>query len=183
MTVAEHPLSIPDAGSETETPTEGDERRWWILGRETPYWVRAAGLVVPGAGMGNVGAPATGAVMGALPVARAGVGSAVNDTAREVGGALGIAVMGSLLAAGYRSGVGDAVAAAHLDAPATHAVQQSTGAALHEAAGLGGDAGPALALAAGDAYIDAMGVALLVAAGGLVAGAALVRRFLAVGDR
>jgi EmrB/QacA subfamily drug resistance transporter len=153
------------------------------IDRDTPYWVLAAALVVLGAGMGNVGAPATGAVMTALPVGRAGVGSAVNDTAREVGGALGIAVMGSLLAAGYRSGVGDAVAAAHLDAPATHAVEQSIGSALHQAARLGGDAGPALARAAGDAYIDAMGVALLVAAAGLVIGAALVHRFLPTGDR
>jgi EmrB/QacA subfamily drug resistance transporter len=146
--------------------------------RDTPYWVLAAGLVVLGVGMGNVGAPATGAVMAALPVGRAGVGSAVNDTAREVGGAFGIAVMGSLLAAGYRSGVGDAVAAADLDGPATHAVEQSIGSALHEAARLGGDAGPALARAAGDAYIDAMGLALLVAAVSLAVAAVLVRRFL-----
>jgi EmrB/QacA subfamily drug resistance transporter len=146
--------------------------------RDTSYWVIAASLVVLGAGMGNVGAPATGAVMASLPVARAGVGSAVNDTAREVGGALGIAVMGSLLAAGYRSGVGEAATAAGLDAPAADSVRESVGAAFHEAARLGGEAGPTLARAAGDSYIDAMGVALLVAAGALLAGAALVRRYL-----
>ena len=46
--------------------------------------------------------------MGSLPLAKAGVGSAVNDTTRQVGGALGVAVIGSLFASGYRSSMGRA---------------------------------------------------------------------------
>ena len=54
-------------------------------------------------GMGNVMAPATDSIMGSLPRSRAGVGSAVNDTTRQVGGAVGVAVLGSLLASRFRS--------------------------------------------------------------------------------
>ncbi|MGI8755959.1 MAG: MFS transporter, partial [Acidimicrobiales bacterium] len=56
-------------------------------------------------GMGNVMAPATESIMGSLPRDKAGVGSAVNDTTRQVGGAVGVAVFGSLLASRYSSGV------------------------------------------------------------------------------
>jgi EmrB/QacA subfamily drug resistance transporter len=56
-----------------------------------------------GLGMGNVMAPATDSIMGSLPRAKAGVGSAVNDTTRQVGGAVGVAVFGSLLASRYTS--------------------------------------------------------------------------------
>jgi EmrB/QacA subfamily drug resistance transporter len=54
-------------------------------------------------GMGNVMAPATDSIMGSLPKARAGVGSAVNDTTRQFGGAVGVAMLGSLLASRYSS--------------------------------------------------------------------------------
>jgi hypothetical protein len=54
-------------------------------------------------GMGNVMAPATDSIMGSLPIARAGVGSAVNDTTRQMGGAVGVALLGSLLASRYSS--------------------------------------------------------------------------------
>ena len=57
-------------------------------------------------GMGNVMAPATDSIMGSLPRAKAGVGSAVNDTTRQMGGAVGVAVLGSLLASRYTSRVG-----------------------------------------------------------------------------
>jgi EmrB/QacA subfamily drug resistance transporter len=145
------------------------------LGISTSYWILAAGLVSLGAGMGNVAAPATGAVMASLPVAKAGVGSAVNDTAREVGGALGIAVLGSILAAAYRADIDSVtdVPTASLDA-----AQRSLGAAIREAASLGGDTGTALADAARAAYTDAMGTALLVAAGVTLITTAFVRRSL-----
>ena len=54
-------------------------------------------------GMGLAMAPATDSIMGSLPREKAGVGSAVNDTTREVGGALGVAILGSILAASYSS--------------------------------------------------------------------------------
>jgi EmrB/QacA subfamily drug resistance transporter len=65
------------------------------------YGLVFAVLVVLGLGMGIAMAPATDSIMGSLPPAKAGVGSAVNDTTREIGGALGVAVLGSLTAAAY----------------------------------------------------------------------------------
>ncbi len=62
-----------------------------------------AGMLVMTAGMGLTMAPATESIMGSLPPAQARVGSAVNDTTRELGAALGVAVLGSLLASGYAS--------------------------------------------------------------------------------
>ena len=58
-------------------------------------------------GMALTMAPATESIMGSLPLGKAGVGSAVNDTTRQVGGALGVAVIGSVLASIYGSQVGD----------------------------------------------------------------------------
>ena len=62
-----------------------------------------------GVGMGNVMAPATESIMGSLPREKAGVGSAMNDTTRQVGGAIGVAVLGSLLSSHYRPSVSSAL--------------------------------------------------------------------------
>jgi EmrB/QacA subfamily drug resistance transporter len=67
----------------------------------TGYWRLAVALVLMGAGMGLAGAPATESIMGSLPPARANIGSAVNDTTRELGGALGVAVVGSIMSSLY----------------------------------------------------------------------------------
>lgn len=80
------------------------------LGVESPYWVFLIGLVFFGIGMGLAGTPATTAITGSLPREKQGVASAVNDTSRELGSALGIAILGSLLNQGYRDGMVDAVA-------------------------------------------------------------------------
>src|SRR5213076_1814397 len=111
------------------------------------YWLFAIGLVVQALGMGITTAPSTGAIMRSLPLHKAGVGSAVNDTTRELGGALGVAVMGSLLASIYRDGL-----------PA------SSGAAS-QSLGAGVQAGGAVADAARAAYVHAFDVTLLIAAG------------------
>jgi hypothetical protein len=68
------------------------------------------GLIVFGFGLGLGLAPSTTAITDSLPTEKQGVASAVNDTVRELGGALGIAVLGSVLNAGYRSSVGGMVA-------------------------------------------------------------------------
>jgi EmrB/QacA subfamily drug resistance transporter len=73
------------------------------LDGESSYWLLFTGLVPLGAGMGLAMTPATAAITDALPVAKQGVGSAMNDLARELGGALGIAVLGSVLQSTYRS--------------------------------------------------------------------------------
>ena len=67
------------------------------------YWLLLLGLLPLGVGMGAAMTPATAAITDALPASQQGVGSALNDLCREVGGALGIAVIGSLLTAGYQS--------------------------------------------------------------------------------
>jgi EmrB/QacA subfamily drug resistance transporter len=64
---------------------------------DTPYWILLIGLCILPMGMGTAMSPATNSVMGSVPVNKAGVGSAMNDTTRQVGGALGIAVLGTVL--------------------------------------------------------------------------------------
>jgi EmrB/QacA subfamily drug resistance transporter len=71
----------------------------------TSYLWLAAAFAVLGAGMSVTAAPATGEIMSAVPLSKAGVGSAVNDTTRELGGALGIAILGSIANAAYRGSV------------------------------------------------------------------------------
>ena len=73
------------------------------LSQSSSYWLMLAGLVPLGAGMGLAMTPATSAITEALPRAKQGVGSAMNDLARELGGALGIAVVGSLQQTVYRN--------------------------------------------------------------------------------
>jgi EmrB/QacA subfamily drug resistance transporter len=82
--------------------------------------------VLLGVGMGSIMAPATESIMGSLPRAKAGVGSAVNDTTRQVGGAVGVAVLGSIMASRYRAAMTSALHG--VAAPA--AVRDSVGRAL-----------------------------------------------------
>jgi hypothetical protein len=74
-----------------------------LLTPTSSYAVVAVGLAIVGAGVACTTAPATNAIIGSVPLAKAGVGSAVNDTTREVGGALGIAVLGSIMSSTFRS--------------------------------------------------------------------------------
>ena len=76
---------------------------------DSSYGIVAAHLLVLGFGMGMAMAPATESVMGSLPLEKASVGSAVNDTTRTTGGALGVAILGSLLASQYRGDMDEAV--------------------------------------------------------------------------
>ncbi len=77
---------------------------------DTPYWVFATGIVCFALGMGLAGTPSTTAITASLSMGKQGVASAVNDTARELGSAFGIAILGSVLNEQYRSGMADAVA-------------------------------------------------------------------------
>jgi hypothetical protein len=107
--------------------------------------------------------------MGSLPRAKAGVGSAVNDTTRQVGGALGVAILGSMLASTYRSSLGSSV---------SDAARASVGGALAVAQNLGGAQGAALAKAAKAAYVDGMSVGVLVGAGVALVGGIIALAFL-----
>jgi EmrB/QacA subfamily drug resistance transporter len=80
-----------------------------LLGPSTSGWVLAGGLVLLGLGVGTATPPATGAIVSSLPMEKAGVGSAVNDTTRELGGAIGIALLGSLLTTRFRNGLAPAM--------------------------------------------------------------------------
>src|SRR4051812_10551608 len=108
--------------------------------------------------MGMTTAPSTGAIMRSLPLHKAGVGSAVNDTTRELGGALGVAVLGSLVASQYRSSMQSA--AGGLPAKATHSLAD----ALQSAASTGGARAAEIVHAARSAFVDAFTSTLWVAA-------------------
>jgi EmrB/QacA subfamily drug resistance transporter len=123
------------------------------------YWWFALGIVIEALGMGITTAPSTGAIMQSLPLHKAGVGSAVNDTTRELGGALGVAVLGSLVASHFRSSFGSAIAG--LPAKATHSLAE----ALQHAAAVGGVRGGTIATAAKVSYVDAFNTTLWVGMG------------------
>lgn len=98
------------------------------------YPVLLAGIVVLAAGMGCVMAPATESIMGSVPRDKAGVGSAMNDTTRQMGGALGIAVIGSILAAVYRPAVESQMSAAGVPSSLIATSQESVAGAVLRAA-------------------------------------------------
>jgi len=94
---------------------------------DSGYGIVLAVIVTMGVGMGLAMAPATESIMGSLPKAKAGVGSAVNDTTRQTGGALGVAIIGSVFAATYHHVI---AVPAGLPAAAGPMVHDSIGAAL-----------------------------------------------------
>lgn len=142
----------------------------------TPYWMLGLGLVVMAIGLGSVMAPSTDAVMGAVPQAKAGVASATNDVARQVAGAVGVAVIGSAFNSAYASNVASAVS--QLPAEAAGAAGDSIGAAMMISSQLPEPAGTALATAARQGFTDAMGPAVFVAVAASLLGAFLVYRFM-----
>src|SRR5436189_5536281 len=85
-------------------------------------------LVVIGVGMALAMAPATESIMGSLPPERAGVGSAVNDTTRELGGTLGVAVIGSVFSSVYGPRLVDALRNVPLPSSALAAAKESVNA-------------------------------------------------------
>jgi hypothetical protein len=140
------------------------------------YWHFAAGLVIFAAGMALAGTPSTTAITESLPESKQGVASAVNDTARELGSALGIAILGGVLNAQYRDSMDSAVQG--LPADLADAAQSSIAATQTADMQSLGSAGDALANAAQLAFVDGINAAMLVAAG-IVAVTAIVVAFLA----
>jgi MFS transporter, DHA2 family, multidrug resistance protein len=126
--------------------------------------------------MGFVMGPATESVMNAVPEDRAGVGSAMNDVNRMVAGALGVAVMGSIISTVYGSRMADATGG--LPPEAAAAASDSIGGAAAVAAQLPEGAAQALDRAAGLAFTDAMGLAVLVGSLVLLAAAGIVARHM-----
>ncbi len=140
-------------------------------GVHTAYPLIAVAVAIMGAGMGLVMAPASNTIMTTVPAHQAGAGSAINDTIREVGGALGVAVVGSLSAAVYQSRLGSALATAHVPGAVTHAAAGSVAAADLTGARLGGAGGSELISAAHSAFVTSMALGIRVAAGVALASA------------
>lgn len=143
------------------------------IGRTTPYIVVISMFCFMGVGMAMTMAPATESVMGSLPPGKAGVGSAVNDTTRQVGGALGIAVLGSAMASVYSDRIAGLAARFGLEGAALAESQASLGGALREASQLGSDA-PAFADAARDAFVTGLNWGMRCSALVVLVAAALV---------
>ena len=112
----------------------------------TGYGTIAAQMVVLGTGMGLTSAPATEAIMGVVPKAKAGVGSAINDATRLLGGTLGVAVIGSVYASLYATRLTSALPGG-LPASVVRTAHASVGAALTVAGKVGQAGHPALAVA------------------------------------
>ncbi|MGW2696652.1 MFS transporter [Streptomyces sp. NPDC001296] len=142
-----------------------------LLGQNTPIWVLEVLFFLMGTGMAHVMPPATVMIMSSLPREKAGSGSAINNTFRQVGGAMGVAVLGSLLSTSYRNGING-----HLDMlpPSDRgAAGESVQATLAVAEKLG-PAGRALVRPANDAFIHAMHIAATGSAAVALLGAVVV---------
>jgi DHA2 family multidrug resistance protein-like MFS transporter len=142
----------------------------------TSLWPIGVLFFLQGAGMANVMPPVTTAIMGTVPREKAGIGSAVNNTMRQVGGALGVAVLGAVLAAQYRDGVAPALSV--LPAGAREAAGESLGSTLAVA----GQAGPEVLADVRDvafsAFVDGMHLAAFLAAAVAAISTLVVVRYL-----
>ena len=142
-----------------------------VLTTGTPYPVLGLAFAVLGTGMSITAAPATSEIMASVPVSKAGVASAVNDTTRELGGALGIAMIGSVANTAYRS----TVDLSGLDLPASaHAAAGESIGAAHAVAGQLPGGGAALLHEAATAFTDAFTLANRVSVALAVGAAAVV---------
>jgi EmrB/QacA subfamily drug resistance transporter len=121
-------------------------------------------MVITASGLALTMAPATESIMGSLPLAKAGVGSAVNDTTRQVGGAVGVAVIGSVFNSLYTSTVSERLTPLALPADVIERAKDSIGAALTTANGIGGANGTAITDAARTGFLHGMHTGLVVGA-------------------
>jgi MFS transporter, DHA2 family, multidrug resistance protein len=145
-----------------------------VIGVDTPYLVLVVAMVLLSSGMAIVAAPATGGIMSAVPLSKAGVGSAVNDTTRELGGALGIAVFGSIVNSAYRANID--LSGLELTPAQTAEAQDSIGAAAMTASRAGGSTGAGIIEQAAKAFTDAFNLASIIGAVIVIVSAALVAR-------
>lgn len=139
------------------------------LGTDSSIWMVYPAILPLALGMSATMTPLTTLIMTSVPLGKAGVGSAMNDTTRELGGALGVAVLGSVVTTRYVAEIGGAVQA--LPAQAREFAESGLAGALRVAETIGGPAGAALEIAAKQAFVSGMsaaaivgGIAVLVAA-------------------
>jgi hypothetical protein len=130
----------------------------------TSYGSVLPGLLLIGLGAGLLLPTATNSVVGSVPQGDSGIGSAINTMALQVGGAIGVAVVGSVLATRYQNHISGALAGRHLPTGITHTILGSFGGALAVARNAGGARGALLARAAREAFMSGLEVSFLVAA-------------------
>jgi EmrB/QacA subfamily drug resistance transporter len=130
----------------------------------TTYTGQLVGEIMLGLGAGVVFPAALGSLMGTLPAEHTGVGSATNGTFVQIGGALGVAIVGSALSTRYQHRMTDALAGRHVPHSIHETILGSLGAALGVAEHVGGVAGALLAEAARSAFISGMDLGLRIGA-------------------
>jgi len=135
-----------------------------ILEVDTPYPPFLVGILMLGIGMGMTSAPATNAIVGSLPVSRAGVASAMNNVTRQIGQALGVAVLGSVANSIYRHNIGEIPVLSSLTESAADAVRSSIQAAHITAEHLSIDVAGIVDDGANRAFVSGMSHALFIGA-------------------
>jgi len=150
-----------------------------LLPSAPSYTAVLVGMGVMAFGMGIAMSPTTDLLMSAVPASKAGMGSATNDTTRELGGALGVAVLGSVMASRYTSQIASSLGALPTSARST--ASSSLGGASVAARDLGGTAGAQFLDAAREAWMSGLRLAMVV--GALIIGACAVFTFLGLPDR
>ncbi|MFJ5707007.1 MFS transporter [Streptomyces sp. NPDC093105] len=144
-----------------------------LFDADTPVWMMALVFLVQGAGMAHIMPPVTVAIMQTLPREKAGSGSAINNTFRQVGGALGVAVLGSVLSSVYRGEI-----EGHLGA-LPPAVRTTAGESLEATLAVAEKLGARdLVAPAHQAFLDAMHVTAYASAAIAAVGAVVVAAFL-----
>ncbi|MET0863950.1 MAG: MFS transporter [Nakamurella sp.] len=144
---------------------------------DSAYWGRiVVSMTLMAAGLALTSGPATEAIMGALPPSRTGAGSAVNDTTREIGGTLGVAIVGSVMNSIYGSRLIDALSSTTLSADATQAASRSVTAGYQAAALVPPTEAASVTNATAQAFISGLSAGSWVAAGatGIAAIAVLI---------
>ncbi|MCW2562562.1 MAG: drug resistance transporter, EmrB/QacA subfamily [Mycobacterium sp.] len=139
----------------------------------TPYLEIAIQMLMLGGGLGLTTAPATESIMGSLSADKAGVGSAVNDTSRELGGTLGVAIVGSVFASIYSSRLGSNAVVSALPEQVRGTMERSMAAAQQVVGQLPPPVVPDVRAAVNAAFLDGMQIGSLVSAG-IAAAAAVV---------
>ena len=153
----------------------------WQISRatvNTTYGGILLGMILLGVGMGLVMPSATESVMGSLPSGNTGVGSAVNGTFLQTGGALGVAVIGSLMASRYQGRITSAIAGYKIPTNIVHVITGSVGGALGVASQVGGTLGVGLAEVARSSFISGMDLGLFTGAVFALVGAVVALIFL-----
>jgi hypothetical protein len=142
---------------------------------DSGYGLVAIAFVVMAFGFAMTMPPSTASILSSLPMGKQGVGSAMNDTTRELGGALGVAVLGSIFATRYSSALGSL---SQLPKAAQEAAKSSVGGAIEVAQRIGGPAGAAFEHTAKQAFVSGQSTAFLVAAGVALAASFLIWRIM-----